>query len=411
MNRLVKMSLELEQKRKDLGALLDATEEEQRMECFEGRVEEAKAAISAAQTAQATAALAEPEVTETREKTSEGQEIRQLMGRANPGEYFRASLSHRGVGGAEAELNAALGLREIEFPMEMLLTSEQRAAIDGDADTSQKTWLDALFHDAMSERLGIMRPSVPPGIQAYPVTTSGPASGQRARAEAQAAGTLAVTVKELKPTRQTAVGSYQVEDDMRLPGLSDAMLRHMRNQVVENIDKTIFLGDTTASGTEADIAGLNTRSGVDELTVTQAQKIKGDETVKKLATLIDGLYCASPADMNIVAAEGWNTLLLGTIHNSAASNETVGQFLRANGFNWSTRGDIATGSGNNAFLAFISLARGLDGAGVAPVWQASTLITDIYTGAASGTVTLTLHYQWAFDLVRPANFHRLKAVT
>ena len=289
MNRLVKMSLELEQKRKDLGALLDATEEEQRMEGFEGRVEAAKSAITTAQTAQATAALAEPDVEETREKTSEGQEIRQLMGRANVGEYFRASLSHRGVAGAEGELNAALGLREIEFPMDLLLNAEMRAAIDGDAATSQNTWLDSLFHDAMSERLGIMRPSVSPGIAAYPVTTSGPASGQRARAEAQAAGTLAVTVKELKPTRQTAVGAYQIEDDMRLPGLSDAMLRHMRNQVVENIDKTIFLGDTTASGTEADIAGLNTRSGVDEITVTQAQKIKGDETVKKLATLIDGL--------------------------------------------------------------------------------------------------------------------------
>ena len=78
---------------------------------------------------------------------------------------------------------------------------------------------------------------------------------------------------------------------------------------------------------------------------------------------------------------------------------------------WSTRGDIATGSGNNGdFLAFISLARGLAGAGVAPVWQASSLITDFATGAPSGTVQLTLHYQWAFDLVRPANFHRLKAV-
>ena len=340
----------------------------------------------------------------------EGAEMRRIRGEASLSNYVAASVGRRGVTGAEAELNQALGMVATDFPLEFLAPVEHRAAIDGDAETNQGSWLDAVFHDSAAMRLGITFPTVAAGIAAYPVTTAGPGSAQQPRAGGQAAGTLTVAVKELKPTRHVTHAIYSVEDAARLPGLSEAMLRHMRMALTDSIDKAIFIGENP-TGTEADIAGLTTRTGVTESTLTQTNKVKADETLKVLAALIDGQYAATPADLRIVTSEGSNTLWMTQIHNAAASNQTIAQFLRDSGITWSTRGDIETDTANGDFGAFIGLARGLDGAGVAPHWSNAQLITDPYTGAAKGEVALTLTTLWAFDLPRPDNFKRLKYVT
>ena len=54
---------------------------------------------------------------------------------------------------------------------------------------------------------------------------------------------------------------------------------------------------------------------------------------------------------------------------------------------------------------------GLNGAGVAAVWEAGELIRDPYSGAAKGEVALTLCYLWDFGLPRTSNFQRIKFVT
>ena len=195
--------------------------------------------------------------------------------------------------------------------------------------------------------------SVAPGIAAYPVTTGGGASVQRGRAEKVSASTFSFSVTEMKPTRNSIAMEYTIEDAARMPGLSDAIMRDLRMGMVEAIDKAVFLGDTGATGTDADITGLTTAS-ITELTLTQANKIKADEVLKLLAALIDGQYAGSAADLRIVATEGSNTLWLGTIHNAAASNQTIAAFLRENGVSWTTRGDIETATANG--ISGLSLA-------------------------------------------------------
>ena len=340
----------------------------------------------------------------------EGAELRRLRHDANFGQYIAASAARRGVTGVEAELNAALGIGELGFPLDLLGLPEHRAAIDGDAETNQGTWLDRVFHDSAAARVGVSMPPVAAGIAAYPVTTSGGASQQRGNTEAATARTLGVSVTEVKPTRRALHFVYSIEDAARLPGLADAIQRDMRMAMVEDVDKAVFVGDTGAAGTDADITGFIT-AGIQEITLSQANKVKGDETLKLLAALIDGQYAAVPEDLRIVTAEGANTLWMGTVINEAASNETLAQFLRANGLSWSTRGDIETGSGNDDFGAFIGLGRGIDGAAVAPIWMGANLITDPYSSAKSGEVLLTLNYLWNFAIPRAANFRRLKFVT
>ena len=340
----------------------------------------------------------------------EAAELRRLRDSAKFGMYIAASAARRGVTGAEAELNAALGIPELGFPLDFLGLPEQRAAIVGDGQENQGTWLDRVFHDSAAMRLGVTFPAVEAGISAYPVTTSGGVSQQRGITEAATARTFAVSVTEAKPTRRALHFVYSLEDAARLPGLADAIQRDMRAAMVEDIDRAIFLGDSGAAGTDADIVGLNT-AAITEMDVTQANKIKGPETLEEFVKLIDGKYAASAADVQIVAAEGANKLWMITLINSAASNETMAEFLRRGGFNWTVRGDIETNSANNDFGAFIGLARGIDGAARAPVWMGANLITDPYSGAEKGEVQLTLSYLWNFVIPRPDNFRRLKFVT
>ena len=90
------------------------------------------------------------------------------------------------------------------------------------------------------------------------------------------------------------------------------------------------------------------------------------------------------ADVRMVASVGSNTLWGGTVHAAAVSNETVAAFLRANGVNWLTRGGIDANTANGDFGAYIGLAQGIEGAGVAAVWNQGRLVRDEFTGKSEG---------------------------
>ena len=367
-----------------------------------------------AQTALLAADGAAPDATAPEVRPSEdgeAREIRQLRANADFANYISASLEQRGVtDGAEAELNAVLNVPMNRFPMEMLVAGlEERAAIDGDSATNQGSWLDRLFAGSAAEAVGISFRTVAPGIASYPVTSAGGTGAQRGRAQDAAISTYSATVTEMKPKRNAIHGVYQIEDDARLPGLADAIRRDMASAMVATIDKTVFVGDTTANPNEGDIVGLQT-AGIDEETLTQLNKVKADEVLKLLVGYVDGIHAMSPADLRIVATVGSNVLWSGQVHAATVSNQTIAQFLAASGIVWTVKGDVEANSANGDFGAFVGLGRGIDGAGIAAVWDSGALIIDPYSGAKGGSVALTLNYLWDFALPRTANFKRLKYV-
>ena len=354
--------------------------------------------------------------TTTTTESKEDLERRELAEKIEFGNYITAALGMHGVtGGAEAEYNAEHGLPSDAFPLELLTRGmepelETRAAIDGDAKASQGTWLDRLFSDSAAARLGITMPIVAPGIANYPVMSAGGNPIQRNRAEAVSASTYTVAVTELKPTRKAVHAIYSIEDNARLPGLADGIARDMRLAMVEKVDRDIFVGDSGASGTSADIAGLNTAT-ITEVTLTQANKVKGSRWMGLFAAMIDGKYAVDTNDLRIVMSVGANTLLMSTVDTAAVSLDTAAQFLRNNGINWTARGDIETATATGDFGAFVGRARGQAGSAVAPMWAGGSLVRDPYTSAKNGEVQLTLSYLWNFGIPRGANYRRIKFVT
>ena len=340
--------------------------------------------------------------------TGEAGELRALRGRVRMGEYMRAAMEMRSAGGAEAEFNQHLGLGGTDFPLSMLAPPELRATTDTDSTTAPQRWLDRLFAGTAADRVGVTMESVAPGVASHPVTTAGAAAAQRGRGEAADDAAWTIGVTELKPTRAAVRALFTIEDAARLPGLEDALVRDLRMAMTEGVDRTIFVGDDGATPNTGDIAGLTTAANVGEVPLTQANKVKGPETLAAFTSMVDGISAMGLGDLRTVAAIGAWRLWENTVANSAAENQTLAAFLREAGLTWGSRGSIETATTANKFAAFVGLGRGIEGAAVAAVWEAGQLIRDPYTNAAKGEVALTLCYLWNFAVVRASNFKRIK---
>ena len=341
-------------------------------------------------------------------------ELRKAVRMSN---YLVAAVEQRAAVGPEEEYNAAIGISGNRFPLEMLAPPEARAArtedraiTDGDTMTTPRRWVDRLFAETAAVALGITMESVPVGAASYPVTATGATAAQRQRVtDAAADAAWTISVKELKPKRNAVRLLFSIEDAARIPGLESALTRDLRMALTEGVDRAIFIGDSGASGADADIVGLQTAADVVEETLSQANKVKWPETVTAFIDMIDGLHASTPSDLNIIASVGAARLWHSTTANTNR-NESLAQILNGNGLMFRSRANIDEATTANKFGAFVGRKRGIEGAGVAGLWSVGELVRDVYSGAAKGEVALTLCYLWDFALPRPSNFARVKFV-
>ena len=340
------------------------------------------------------------------EEDAEARELRELRERVGMGEYVAAAVEQRGADGAAKEYNQALGIAGNRFPLSLLAPAEERAVTGVDTTTMPTRWLDRLFADTAAMNVGVTMDTVPAGVSSHPVTTAGASAAARAKTQDATDAAWTVGVTELKPKRNAVRLVFSIEDSARIPGLEAALTRDLRYAMTEGIDRSIFLGDAGATGTDADIVGFNTAS-ITEVALTQSNKILGPGTLSSFTGLVDGIHAASLSDLRVVTSVGAWRLWEDTIINSSADNMTLAAFLRGAGLSWMSRGEIETATADGDFGAFVGRGRGIEGAAVAAVWEAGELIRDPYSSAAGGEVALTLCYLWDFAVVRTSNFARV----
>ena len=100
--------------------------------------------------------------------------MRRLRQEVRLADYMLASMARRGVTGAAAELNQALGIAPKRTSRWSMIAPEVeiRAAIDGDSETNQGSmWVDALFHDCGGHEARHLLPECPGW---HPVPTLSP---------------------------------------------------------------------------------------------------------------------------------------------------------------------------------------------------------------------------------------------
>ena len=351
------------------------------------------------------------------EGDTEDRERAELRSKVKMSGYVVAACENRSVAGAEAEYNDAIGIQANRFPLELLAPperradpAEQRAVTAVDTAVMPRTWLDRLFAETAAMRLGVSMESVPVGAASFPVTTAGASAAQRGKDEVAADTAWEVEVVEMKPKRNAATLKFSIEDTARIPGLESALTRDLRMALTEGIDRAIFTGDDGATPNAGDIVGLTT-AAITETTISQTNKLLGPETLTAFTGMVDGIHANMLSDLKVVAAVGAYRLWEQTVINTTSTVTTLAKFLRDAGLSWSARGSIENTTTNNKFGAFVGRGKGIDGAGVAAVWEAGELIRDPYSDAAKGTVHLTLCWLWDFGLPRTDNFRRVKFVT
>ncbi len=380
---------------------------------LERQIRAATVAVEAEEAEQRAAAPGDPAAT----GDPEDRERAELRSKVRLGSYVAAAIEQRAAVGPESEYNASLGIAGNRFPLELLApppaqraAGEDRATTAADVQTMPRTWLDRLFAETAAMRLGISMESVPAGAASFPVTTAGATAAQRGKDQAAADTAWTVGVVEMKPKRNAATLKFSIEDTARIPGLESALTRDLRMALTEGVDRAIFIGDDGATPNAGDILGL-TGAAITETTITQANKILGPGTLSAFTGMVDGIHANMVGDLNVVAAVGAYRLWENTIIHSTGTVTTLAKYLRDAGLSWSARGSIEDATANDDFAAFVGRRKGIDGAGVAAVWEAGELIRDPYTDAAKGTVHLTMCWLWDFGIPRTSNFRRVKFVT
>ena len=247
MTLLQKAQLALTAARKELSSHLTIADELRSADWL-SELEAKTQRVASADAETAAAGLIEPEPVEQRSaETSEGREYAEMRSAVSFEDYVKAAIEMRSVDGAALELNQHLNIAGNAFPLALMEDVEERSKRDGDANTTTGTWLDRVFADSAAAYLGVTFTPVAPGVAAYPITTAGGTPVQRGREEAVSESTYTVAITEMKPARAAVHGKYSIEDEARLPGLADAIIRDMRAAMVERIDRSIFIGDAGAN--------------------------------------------------------------------------------------------------------------------------------------------------------------------
>ena len=342
----------------------------------------------------------------------ETREAADLFGGVTSTDYLGAALAGRAPDGRAGEVASEMGLRPGHVPTELMLTGklETRTTTDAESAQNQQAWVDRLFSGTSASALGISMMSADPGVQSVPLTATGGSPSAMSREQQATTSAWTITTTELKPRRTTLHLELASEDTYRLPALQQALERDLSMAMTERLDRAVFLGLSGATTGTDDVTGLTTLSGIDEVTLTQAQKVRGTDWVSKLMTLVDGKFARSASDVRLVFSQGTNSLLASSLHNASADSETVGGFLMRQGFSWTMRGDLASGTAANAWAGFVGLSRGIEGAGCLCMWASSELVVDSISQASSGKKLLTLSSYWDIQYPRKANFRRIKFV-
>ena len=316
---------------------------------------------------------------------------RRLQGKVSVTDYFSAAFAGAPAAGAAAELNREIGIEADRMPVEFLIGRDIQNATTGiDTTAGQPSgWLDLAFSGSVIDRLGISRSMVMDGKAEYPAVTAIGTPAQRAKEEAAAAAAWTVAVTEADPKGMTLHIEYASEDAYRNPGMEDALSRNMRMAAMDRMDHAVILGDTTATGTDADITGLTGLAGVDEQTLTQANKVKAVDTVGAFSAMLDGTYATGYGDLRVVASEGAGQLWASTSGESTgAQTLMLSELLMRNGVDYMIR-TFEAATTNNKFGAVVGKGRNMEGAAHVSVWRDVQLIRDQYTGAAKRQVKLT----------------------
>ena len=387
-----RVALEMSEKREKLNALLavDELTEDQRDDLgkLTSRLQELEVEARAA-------ILAEGETTVTKTTVADGEsdELRSLIGRANIGAIFEATLEHRATSGVEAELQAHYRVAANTIPLALLQT-EHRAvtAAPGQVAQNQAAIIPGVFPMSCAAFLAVDMPTVATGDAVFPVLSTNANVGVPAENATQAETTGSFSADVLSPGRLQASFFYSREDRARFSGMDTALRSNLSDALSDSLDKQILVG------TE----GLLTGSKLPNNNVTAVTSYASYRAELGYAR-VDGTFAGSVGDIRIVMG--------AKVYGHAA-----GQFRSANAGDRAALEDLMAVTGGvkvSAHVPAVASNRqntvvrlGSRRDMVAAIWEGIVLIPDELTLADKGQIKITAVMLHAIKILREAGFHK-----
>ena len=340
------------------------------------------------------AILAEGEttVTKTTVTDGEGDELRSLIGRANIGAIFEATLEHRATSGAEAELQAHFKVAANTIPLALLETRAVTAA-PGQVAQNQSAIIPGVFPMSCAAFLAVDLPTVPVGDAVFPVLSTNADVGTPAENAAQSETTGSFAADVLSPGRLQASFFYSREDRARFSGMDAALRSNLSDALSDALDKQILVG-TEGLLTGTKLPNHNTTA------VTSYANYRAELGYAR----VDGTFAGSVGDIRIVMGASTYGHAAGVFRSANAGDRAALEDLMGvtGGVKVSAHVPAATGAHKQECVIRLGSRRDM----VAAIWEGVTLIPDEITLAANGQIKITAIMLHAIKILREAGFYK-----
>ena len=345
--------------------------------------------------------ISEPPRTPIETRSTEGNEYRAMLERANVGSVYDALLNHRAVDGVEAELQQHLGLGGNQIPLDLLRGAgrgvggvngglETRAVTPGAANVGQTEMpvVPYVFPQSAAAFLGVDMPTVGVGEAVYPVLTATLSVEALAENAAGTETTGAFSSDVLVPSRLQASFFYSREDRARMSMLDSALRQNLSDGLADGLDDAILTGTN----------GLFTATNLPDNDVAAADTF--DTYLSNLVwKQVEGRYAAMASDLRIVCGSGTFADLGSTYRNNSVDRSALDRLMELTG-GVMVSAHVPAVDSNNRQDAVIM--RGMSMTAVAPMWEGVTIIPDEVTKAANGQIVITAVMLYAVKILRTA---------
>ena len=386
MTKVQSLTVKLSEVRQKLNTLLDVEErsgeQDTELETLTAEAQRLEPELRAAIVAEGDPA----ETRTTTTETAEERERRELRSKATIGGYVGACLRNEPITGAEAEYSAAAGCPGA-MPIDMLAppgvetrgAREERAVTPGqDVPAGTQDPIPYVFERTVAARLGVSFPMVPAGVKHYPVLTTAPPAGPKAKDAAADSTAAAFTLNDRTPKRITGQFVVRREDLAVMPGMEESLRSAMGDSMGDSLDDQVLTGD----GTSPNLSGLF-KIATDVAAATAVETFATG--VSRFAEIVDGRYANGWGDLR--AAIGVDTFAKYAGLFQSNGDESLFDYLmgKLGALIVSKR---VPAKASNAQKGLVIRTRGSQILEV-PLWNGVQFVRDEVTKAAEGQILVT----------------------
>lgn len=394
-----KIAVSMSEKREKVNELL-GLEVEQRAEDHAEALKTLTAELQAHEVEYRAALTAEGDAVSVTEDEAEPDRA-DLEKRASVANIVSGIMSGKGTDGAEAELQAEMGLDGDAVPL-ALLGVEQRAAVEhrtagqspapADVGASQQPIIPAVWPQAAASFLGVEQPTVPVGDATFTVLGTSLSAGEPDAGDPQASSAGAFVATVVEPKRLQGSFFIRREDKARLRGMESALRQNLSEALMDKFDSAV-LATFLAGGVLANIPPNDAGALADF--AKYRSLVYG-------AGAIDGVYASTASQIKVLLGVETYAHAATIYRSNTADDSALDSIMRASGgVRVSAHIPDVSGKAQSVIVTKGAARRNA----VAPIWEGVQLIEDAVTQADEGEIKFTAVMLWGgLHVLRKAGF-------